>query len=231
MTNLGFRRAMEQRGILVKETDVGDRHVLAAIDKEGFSLGGEQSGHIIFRRLATTGDGLLTGLVLADLLARAGSSLADAAGRLHRAGAPGPGQRAGCRHLAVRRRSAAIAMAVEQERAALGDTGRVLVRPSGTEPVVRVMVESTEPGVAEAAAERLHALIEHELLEAARARDEARRAAEAEVRGEGSTRPSERPSPAGARRARPAVGTGPRVAWPSMCGIIGITTGSGPDGR
>ena len=55
MTNLGFRRAMEARGILVKETDVGDRHVLAAIDKEGFSLGGEQSGHIIFRRLATTG--------------------------------------------------------------------------------------------------------------------------------------------------------------------------------
>ena len=75
MTNLGFRRAMAERGVLVKETDVGDRHVLAALDKEGFSLGGEQSGHIIFRRLATTGDGLLTGLVLADLLARTGSSL------------------------------------------------------------------------------------------------------------------------------------------------------------
>ena len=66
-------------------------------------------------------------------------------------------------------------MAVEQERGGHGDTGRVLVRPSGTEPVVRVMVESTEPGVAEATAKRLHALIEHELLEAARVRDEARR--------------------------------------------------------
>jgi len=66
---------MDARNIHVKETDVGDRHVLAAIDKEGLSLGGEQSGHIIFRRLATTGDGLLTGLVLADLMARTGSSL------------------------------------------------------------------------------------------------------------------------------------------------------------
>jgi len=76
-------------------------------------------------------------------------------------------------------------MAVEQEAAALGDTGRVLVRPSGTEPVVRVMVESTEPGVAEATAERLRTLIEHELLEAARARDEARMAAEADALGVG----------------------------------------------
>ena len=76
-------------------------------------------------------------------------------------------------------------MAVAQEREALGATGRVLVRPSGTEPVVRVMVESTEPGAAEATAQRLHALIEHELLEAARARDEALAAAVAEELGEG----------------------------------------------
>ena len=76
-------------------------------------------------------------------------------------------------------------MAVEQEREAMGDTGRVLVRPSGTEPVVRVMVECTVPGVAEATAQRLHALIEHELLEAARVRDEALDAAVAEELGEG----------------------------------------------
>jgi phosphoglucosamine mutase len=75
----------------------------------------------------------------------------------------------------------AIAMAVEQERTAMGDTGRVLVRPSGTEPVVRVMVESTVPGVAEATAARLHTLIEHELLEAARLRDQDRALAEAEA--------------------------------------------------
>ena len=77
MTNLGFRLAMEARDIVVKETPVGDRHVLAALDKDGFALGGEQSGHIVFRRLATTGDGLLTGLVLADLVARPGSPLAE----------------------------------------------------------------------------------------------------------------------------------------------------------
>ena len=184
MTNLGFRRAMEERGILVKETDVGDRHVLSAIDEEGFSLGGEQSGHIIFRRLATTGDGLLTGLVLADLLARTGSSLSALLDGFIEAV---PQTLVNVRGVdtSLYGEVEAIAMAVEQERAAMGDTGRVLVRPSGTEPVVRVMVESTEPGVAEATAERLHALIEHELLEAARARDEARLAAEAEALGVG----------------------------------------------
>jgi phosphoglucosamine mutase len=175
---------MEQRGILVKETDVGDRHVLAAIDKEGFSLGGEQSGHIIFRRLATTGDGLLTGLVLADLLARSGSSLA---GLLEGFLEPVPQTLVNVKGVdpSLYREVASLALAVDQERAALGESGRVLVRPSGTEPVVRVMVESTEPGVATATAERLHALIRHELLEAARARDEVRQAAEAEALGEG----------------------------------------------
>lgn len=184
MTNLGFRRTMEQLGIHVKETDVGDRHVLAAIDKEGFSLGGEQSGHIIFRRLASTGDGLLTGLVLADLLARTGSSLV---GLLDGFIEAVPQTLVNVRGVdtSLYGQVAAIAMAVEQEAAALGDTGRVLVRPSGTEPVVRVMVESTEPGVAEATAERLRTLIEHELLEAARARDEARMAAEADALGVG----------------------------------------------
>ncbi len=184
MTNLGFRRAMEALGILVKETDVGDRHVLAAIDKEGFSLGGEQSGHIIFRRLATTGDGLLTGLVLADLLARTGSTLS---GLLDGFLEAVPQTLVNVRGVdtSLYADVPAIGMAVAQEREALGATGRVLVRPSGTEPVVRVMVESTEPGVAEATAQRLHALIEHELLEAARARDEADAAAVAEELGEG----------------------------------------------
>jgi len=170
MTNLGFRRAMEARGIHVKETDVGDRHVLAAIDKEGFSLGGEQSGHIIFRRLATTGDGLLTGLVLADLVARAGSGLDELLDGLIE---PVPQTLVNVRDVdtSLYPHIEAIAMAVEQERAAMGDTGRVLVRPSGTEPVVRVMVECTEPGVAEATAARLHALIEHELLAAAATRE------------------------------------------------------------
>ena len=79
MTNLGFRLTMEGRGIAVRETDVGDRHVLAALDADGLSLGGEQSGHIIFRSRSTTGDGTLTGIVLADLMRRSGRSLADLA--------------------------------------------------------------------------------------------------------------------------------------------------------
>jgi phosphoglucosamine mutase len=166
MTNLGFRRAMEARGIHVKETDVGDRHVLAAIDKEGLSLGGEQSGHIIFRRLATTGDGLLTGLVLADLLVRTGSSLVELLdGLIEQV----PQTLVNVRDVdtSLFGQVETIAMAIEEERTAMGETGRILVRPSGTEPVVRVMVECTEPGVAEATAARLYALIEHELQSAA----------------------------------------------------------------
>jgi phosphoglucosamine mutase len=79
MTNLGFRLAMESHGIGVRETDVGDRHVLAALDADGLALGGEQSGHIIFRTRSTTGDGILTGIALADLMQRSGRSLADLA--------------------------------------------------------------------------------------------------------------------------------------------------------
>ena len=179
MTNLGFRRAMDERDIHVKETDVGDRHVLAAIDLEGLSLGGEQSGHIIFRRLATTGDGLLTGLVLADLLARTGSSLV---GLLDGLIEPVPQTLVNVRGVdtSLYPHAEAVQMAIEEEQAAMGETGRVLVRPSGTEPVVRVMVECTEPGVAEATAARLHSLIEHVLLAAAAVREaEAQAAAEA----------------------------------------------------
>jgi phosphoglucosamine mutase len=166
MTNLGFRLAMEERGIVVKETPVGDRHVLAALDKDGFSLGGEQSGHIIFRRLATTGDGLLTGLILADLLARSGSSLvALLDGLVIRVpqvliNVPVPSTE-------LLERAGAVWSAVAEERAGLGDSGRVVLRPSGTEPLVRVMVEATGDGVAEAVAARLSTLVEHELRAAA----------------------------------------------------------------
>src|SRR5205814_8786086 len=79
MTNLGFRLAMQERGIRVVETQVGDRYVLEALEEGGWSLGGEQSGHVIFRRLATTGDGLLTGLSLMDVLLRSGRTLAQLA--------------------------------------------------------------------------------------------------------------------------------------------------------
>jgi phosphoglucosamine mutase len=157
MANLGFRRAMERRGIHVVETAVGDRYVLEAIEAGGYSLGGEQSGHVIFRELATTGDGLLTGVQVLDLLVRADRPLsqmaADAMTRLPQV----------LRNVRVARRDPAILDAVAGEIAAvereLGPDGRVLVRASGTEPLVRVMVEATDTGVAERAAARLAAAV------------------------------------------------------------------------
>ncbi len=166
MTNLGFRRAMEERGIVVKETPVGDRYVLAALDKDGLALGGEQSGHIIFRRLATTGDGLLTGLVLADLVVRTATPLAGLLdGLLTRVpqvlvNVPVP-------NTELLAEAAAVWSAVDEESERLGDDGRVLLRPSGTEPLVRVMVEALGPGVAEEIAQRLATLVEFELQAAA----------------------------------------------------------------
>jgi phosphoglucosamine mutase len=158
MTNLGFRLAMEARGIAVLETDVGDRHVLAALDADGLSLGGEQSGHIIFRMLSTTGDGTLTGLALADLMARRGEGLAAlAAGlvervpqRLVNVPVTKPERLADC---------AEVWEAVVKAETELGHAGRVLLRPSGTEPMVRVMVEARDEGQADAVAAQLAGVV------------------------------------------------------------------------
>jgi phosphoglucosamine mutase len=153
MTNLGFHRAMAAHGIEVVTTAVGDRYVLDELDRGGWELGGEQSGHLIFRDLATTGDGLLSGLQLLDVMARSGRSLADLARSamttlpqvlvnvaLERPVPPT------LEHL-----DAAVAAA---ERS-LGSRGRVLVRRSGTEPLVRVMVEADDEARARAVAEEL----------------------------------------------------------------------------
>ena len=157
MTNLGFRRAMEAAGIAVHETPVGDRHVLEALDGRGWSLGGEQSGHLIFRQLATTGDGILTGLQLLDLVRRRGRPLSElAAAAMTRL----PQVLRNVR-VAVRPEGPAaagvLAPAIEAEQARLGGDGRVLVRTSGTEPLVRVMVEAPTEEQAERAAARLAA--------------------------------------------------------------------------
>jgi phosphoglucosamine mutase len=162
MTNLGFRLSMESRGIAVRETDVGDRHVLAALDADGLSLGGEQSGHIIFRTRSTTGDGILTGIALADLMQRSGRSLRDLAeGLVERVPQvllnvpiPQPGRLAGCDE---------VWEAVERARAELGHHGRVLLRPSGTEPLVRVMVEARAADQANAVAAHLAGVVESAL--------------------------------------------------------------------
>jgi phosphoglucosamine mutase len=154
MSNLGMRRALAESNIEVLETPVGDRHVLEALDERKLSLGGEQSGHIVFRDLATTGDGVLTSLLLLDLVRRSGKPLAELVGAAMRRV---PQVLA---NVSVADPSSAVAAdevrktlaAVESE---LGTSGRVLLRVSGTEPLVRIMVEAAEEHDARAAAERL----------------------------------------------------------------------------
>ena len=160
MANLGLRKAMAARGIEVVETPVGDRHVLSALEDRGLVLGGEPSGHLIFRDLATTGDGLLTAVQLLDAVKRSGRSLCDlAAAAMTRTpqvlvGVPLPvADWPADLHEAL----GAIA---SEAAARLGDSGRVLVRPSGTEPLVRVMVEAADAGTAQAEADRLAARIQ-----------------------------------------------------------------------
>ena len=157
MSNLGFRLGMADHAIRVLDTKVGDRYVLEAIEAGGYGLGGEQSGHLIFRDLATTGDGLLSAVQVLDLLGRTGRYLSDLADsameRLPQV----------LRNVRVARRDADIAThiagAIAAEELVLGPRGRVLVRPSGTEPLVRVMVEAADHDLAEAVADRLVAAV------------------------------------------------------------------------
>lgn len=157
MANLGFRRGMEAAGIDVVETAVGDRYVLEALDAGGLSLGGEQSGHVIFRDLATTGDGLLTGLVLCDVVRRSGLPLAElAAASMTRLPQVLVNVRVAERMPDAADRFADEIAAVERD---LAGNGRVLVRPSGTEPLVRVMVEAPTQHEADASAERIASVV------------------------------------------------------------------------
>ena len=160
MSNLGLHRAMRADDIGVIETPVGDRHVVAAMQMHDLVLGGEQSGHIVYSEYATTGDGLLTGLFVADLLRRTNRPLSALAAQMTRV----PQVLVNVR---VARRvdvAASVALddavrSIEQE---LGETGRVLVRASGTEPLVRVMIEADAQSVADAAAERLRSVVTSE---------------------------------------------------------------------
>ncbi len=140
MSNLGFHQGMAAHGIEVITTDVGDRYVLEALDEGKHSLGGEQSGHVIFRDLASTGDGMLTGLALLSVVARREQPLAElAAAAMVRL----PQVLVNVR--TARRDPGLIAKLGPEVAAAegrLGERGRVLLRPSGTEPVIRVMVEA-----------------------------------------------------------------------------------------
>jgi phosphoglucosamine mutase len=155
MSNLGFRQALAARGIGVAETAVGDRYVLERMRADGLSLGGEQSGHVILLDHATTGDGILTGLHLLARLAETGRSLADLAAVMSRLPQV-------LLNVRVADPDAALAAAADATAAVerrLGDRGRVLVRPSGTEPLLRIMVEAPTADEAQASAEAIAAAL------------------------------------------------------------------------
>ncbi|MEA2460081.1 MAG: phosphoglucosamine mutase [Actinomycetota bacterium] len=161
MTNLGFRRALEARGIEVIAAPVGDRHVAEAMLDRGAVLGGEQSGHVIFSDHATTGDGVLTGLQVAAAIKDSGTPL-SATGSLFE---EVPQVLLNVRVAHRERLEEATELWEEVARAeeSLGEDGRVLLRPSGTEPLVRVMVEAVAPGRAEKVASDLASLVEKHL--------------------------------------------------------------------
>lgn len=160
MSNIGLHRAMREAGISVLQTRVGDRYVLEELGARDLSLGGEQSGHVIMADHATTGDGLLTGLHLLAEVARSGRPLADLAAEVTIYPQVLVNVRDVDRHRAD---DPVVLAAVAEAEERLGDSGRVLLRPSGTEPVVRVMVEAAELADAEAVAEGLVAVVRQQL--------------------------------------------------------------------
>lgn len=160
MSNLGLLRAMSDAGVTVRQTAVGDRYVLDDMRAGGYTLGGEQSGHVILREHATTGDGLLTALHVMQRMVVTGKTLRELAGVMTRfpqvlvnvAGVDKD-----------RCDDPALLAAVAEAEADLGDTGRILLRPSGTEPVVRVMVEAATAERAQAVADDLADVVRERL--------------------------------------------------------------------
>jgi phosphoglucosamine mutase len=161
MSNLGFLHAMRAEGIHVDQTKVGDRYVLEAMNANGFTLGGEQSGHVIMSEFATTGDGVLTALHLAARMARTGRTLADLAAvmtRLPQVMINVAGVNKGRAGI-----DPVVTSAVSAAARELGERGRVLLRPSGTEPVVRVMVEAETEAEARSVAQKLAGVVRERL--------------------------------------------------------------------
>lgn len=161
MSNLGFLHAMAESGIAVKTTAVGDRYVLEAMLQSNFNLGGEQSGHVIFRDHANTGDGLLTALQLLAQVKRSDKTLQELARVMVRF----PQVLINVKNVAKERLASSnvIADAVKAAELELGTHGRVLLRASGTEPLVRVMVEAQSDDIAQKVASQLAKIVESEL--------------------------------------------------------------------
>ncbi|KJY53857.1 phosphoglucosamine mutase [Bifidobacterium coryneforme] len=161
MSNLGLKLALKEMGIVTVQTGVGDRYVLEEMLRGGYTLGGEQSGHVINREFATTGDGTLTALTLAKEVVRSGRSLKELAADFPQLpqqliNVPGVDKNAA-------RTNAKVQAAVEREEELLGATGRVLLRPSGTEPLVRVMAEAATQEQADQVCDRLAKVVADEL--------------------------------------------------------------------
>jgi phosphoglucosamine mutase len=153
MSNLGLHLAMRSAGVTVRTTGVGDRYVLEELRAGDYSLGGEQSGHIVIPALATTGDGIVTGLRLMSRMAQTGSSLAGLASAMRTLPQV-------LVNVEVADKAAAVAAdsvraAVQQAEHELGDSGRILLRPSGTEQLIRVMVEAADQDIARRLAMRV----------------------------------------------------------------------------
>jgi len=160
MSNLGLKIAMKQAGITMLETDVGDRYVLEEIRANGYTLGGEQSGHVILSRFATTGDGVLTGMRVMSEVVASGKTLKELAAQIDiypqiLINVKGVDR--------ARVDDEIVQAAVKEAEADLGETGRVLLRASGTEPLIRVMVEAAEMGQAQGWADRIARVVEKRL--------------------------------------------------------------------
>lgn len=153
MSNLGLHQAMRTAGVTVRTTGVGDRYVLEELRSGEYSLGGEQSGHIVMPALGSTGDGIVTGLRLMTRMVQTGSSLAELAAPMQTF--PQVLINVEVADKTTAAAAPSVRSAVDEAEAELGDTGRILLRPSGTEPMIRVMVEAPEEGTAQRVAARV----------------------------------------------------------------------------
>ncbi|MEK8127854.1 phosphoglucosamine mutase [Paenibacillus filicis] len=162
MSNIGFFKGIEAVGMKAAKTAVGDRYVMEEMRKGGYNLGGEQSGHVILLDYNTTGDGILTALLLVDTLVQSGQSLSELKKIMRKYPQKLVNVRVGDK--SKLKDNAAVAEEIAKVEEQLGDNGRVLVRPSGTESLIRVMAEGQDKEVVEAYVQQIAAVIERELV-------------------------------------------------------------------